>query len=195
MKRVTKVLKISFIVVLSIILIFNLTIVIKSKLNPDEVPSIFGYKPFVVTSGSMESAINIGDLVFVKNVNIEELKVNDIIAYKDDDIVTTHRIVEEVEVDGNKCFKTKGDSNNTVDEDIVCKDQIEGKYVSKLAKVGNFILFIQKPLGFIVMMLVLLIICMLIYFVSNKKDIKISQEELKEFEEFKKAKREKQNKK
>ena len=195
MKRVTKVLKISFIVILSVILIFNLTIVIKSKLNPDEVPSIFGYKPFVVTSGSMESAINIGDLVFVKNVNIEELKVNDIIAYKDDDIVTTHRIVEEVEVDGNKCFKTKGDSNYTVDEDIVCKDQIEGKYVSKLAKVGNFILFIQKPLGFIVMMLVLLIICMLIYFVSDKKDIKISQEELKEFEEFKKAKREKQNKK
>ena len=195
MKRVTKVLKISFIVILSVILIFNLTIVIKSKLNPDEVPSIFGYKPFVVTSGSMESAINIGDLVFVKNVNIEELKVNDIIAYKDDDIVTTHRIVEVVEVDGNKCFKTKGDSNNTVDEDIVCKDQIEGKYVNKLAKVGNFILFIQKPLGFIVMMLVLLIICMLIYFVSNKKDIKISQEELKEFEEFKKAKREKQNKK
>lgn len=194
MKRLFKVLKIGFIVILSLILILNLWIMFQSKLNPDEVPNIFGYKPFVVTSGSMESSISIGDLVFVKKVDIDELKVNDIVAFRDDDIVTTHRIVEEVEVEGNRCFRTKGDSNNTIDEDTVCESQLEGKYISKIAKVGNFILFIQKPLGFTVMMLVLLIICMLIYFVSNRNNSKLSDEDLKEFEEFKKAKREKEKK-
>ena len=193
MKKTVKVLKIGVIVILSIILILNLSIMIQSKIHPDQVPSIFGYKPFVVTSGSMESSINIGDLVFVKNVNYDDLKVNDIIAFKGkDDIVTTHRIIEEVEVDNEKCFKTKGDNNNTVDEEVVCKDGVEGIYSGKIAKVGDFILFIQKPLGFIVMMLSILIVCILIYFVSNRNVNKLDEEELKEFEEFKKAKREKQ---
>lgn len=194
MKRLIKVLKIVFIVILSIILILNLWIMLQSKINPNEVPSVFGYKPFVVTSGSMESSISVGDLVFVKKVDFKELIVNDIIAFRDDDIVTTHRIVEEVEVDGSRCFRTKGDSNNTIDENTVCEWQIEGKYVSKLAKVGNFILFVQKPLGFTIMMLVLLIICMLIYFVSNRNNSRMSDEDLKEFEEFKKAKREREKK-
>ena len=193
MKRIVKILKISIIVILAIILILNISIMIQSKIHPDQVPSVFGYKPFVVTSGSMESSINIGDLVFVKNVNYDELKVNDIIAFKGkDDIVTTHRIVEEVEVDNEKCFKTKGDNNNTIDDEVVCKGKVEGIYSGKIAKVGEFILFIQKPLGFIVMMLTILIICILIYFISNRNANKLDEEELKEFEEFKKAKREKQ---
>lgn len=193
MKRIVKILKISIIVILAIILILNISIMIQSKIHPDQVPSVFGYKPFVVTSGSMESSINIGDLVFVKNVNYDELKVNDIIAFKGkDDIVTTHRIVEEVEVDNEKCFKTKGDNNNTIDYEVVCKEKVEGIYSGKIAKVGEFILFIQKPLGFIVMMLTILIICILIYFISNRNANKLDEEELKEFEEFKKAKREKQ---
>ena len=193
MKRIVKILKISIIVILAIILILNISIMIQSKIHPDQVPSVFGYKPFVVTSGSMESSINIGDLVFVKNVNYDELKVNDIIAFKGkDDLVTTHRIVEEVGVDNEKCFKTKGDNNNTIDDEVVCKGKVEGIYSGKIAKVGEFILFIQKPLGFIVMMLSILIVCILIYFVSNRNVNKLDEEELKEFEEFKKAKREKQ---
>lgn len=193
MKKAVKILKISAIVILSIILILNLSIMIQSKIHPDQVPSIFGYKPFVVTSGSMESSINVGDLVFIKNVNYDDLKVNDIIAFKDkNDIVTTHRIVEQVEIENEKCFRTKGDVNNTIDNDVVCKGEVEGIYSGKIAKVGDFILLIQKPLGFIVMMLTILIVCILIYFISNRNVNKLDEEELKEFEEFKKAKREKQ---
>ena len=193
MKKTLKILKIFVIVILSIILILNLSIVIQSKIYKDKVPSIFGYKPFVVTSGSMETNINVGDLVFVKNIDVNKLQVGDIIAFKDEDnIVTTHRIIEELEKDNNKCYKTKGDNNNTIDDGIVCKESIEGKYVGKIPKVGHFILFIQKPLGFTVMMLSLLIICILIYFISNKNNNELDLEELKEFEEFKRVKKEKE---
>ncbi len=196
MKIASKVLKISVIVILSLILVLNLNVMIQSKLYPNKVPSLFGYKPFVVTTGSMESNINKGDLIFVKVVDPSTLKVDDIVAFKDsDDRVITHRIIEKIEVDGQNCFRTKGDNNNTRDKDSACPDQIEGKYTGKIAKIGDFILLIQQPLGFIVMMTFLVIVCILIYLISNRTTIGLSEEELKEFEEFKKAKQEKQNRK
>lgn len=193
---VLKVLKILCIVILSLILVLNIFVMIQAKANPNKVPSVFGYKQFIVLSGSMESKIEVGDLVFVKEIDVDKLKVDDIIAFRDkDNLVTTHRIIKEVNTDHGRCFETKGDNNNTKDENVVCASAIEGKYSKKISKVGSIILFIQQPLGFMIMMLTILIICMFIYFVSNKKiNSQISAEELKEFEEFKKekAKRHKQ---
>ena len=193
---VLKVLKILCIVILSLILVLNIFVMIQAKANPNKVPSVFGYKQFIVLSGSMESKIEVGDLVFVKEIDVDKLKVDDIIAFRDkDNLVTTHRIIKEVNTDHGRCFETKGDNNNTKDENVVCASAIEGKYSKKISKVGSIILFIQQPLGFMIMMLTILIICMFIYFVSNKKiNSQISAEKLKEFEEFKKekAKRHKQ---
>ena len=189
MKVLLKVLKITIISILSIVLLFNIYIMVQANVSPDKVPSVFGYKPFVVLSGSMESEISVGDLVFVKNVDVNTLKTNDIIAFRDNEnLVTTHRIVDEIKIDNKRCFKTKGDSNNEEDEGTVCEKQIEGKYQGKIAKIGNVIIFIQKPLGFTVMMLSILIVCILIYFIFSNRINKISDKELKEFEEFKKEK-------
>ena len=197
-KKLIKGLKIIFIIILSLILLVNVYVIIQAKSKPNSVPSVFGYKPFIVLSGSMETEIYVGDLVIVKEVDSSTLEVNDIIAFRDsENLVTTHRIVDVVNTDKGRCFETKGDNNNTKDDNIVCSDSIEGKYHSKISKIGNAILFIQEPLGFIVMMLSLLIICIFIYLISNKKiNNQISDDELKEFEEFKKAKKqqEKNNK-
>lgn len=192
MKTLFKVLKIALISILSIILVLNIYIMVQANLSPNKVPNVFGYKPFVVLSGSMKSEISVGDLVFVKSVDANKLKINDIIAFRDNDnLVTTHRIVDEIEINNQRCFKTKGDSNNTEDVGTVCKEQIEGKYQGKLAKVGNIIMFIQKPLGFTVMMLSIFIVCMFIFFVYSRRINKISEKELKEFEEFKREKQKK----
>ena len=181
MKVLLKVLKITIISILSIVLLFNIYIMVQANVSPDKVPSVFGYKPFVVLSGSMESEISVGDLVFVKNVDVNTLKTNDIIAFRDNEnLVTTHRIVDEIKIDNKRCFKTKGDSNNEEDEGTVCEKQIEGKYQGKIAKIGNVIIFIQKPLGFTVMMLSILIVCIFIYFIFSNRINKISDKELKE---------------
>ena len=188
---VLKIIKGIFIGLLLIILMINIYVIIQAKSKPNSVPSVFGYKPFIVLSGSMETEIYAGDLVIVKEVDSSTLEVNDIIAFRDsENLVTTHRIIDIVNTNKGRCFETKGDNNNTKDDNIVCPDSVEGKYHSKISKVGNAILFIQQPLGFIIMMLSLLIICIFIYLFSNKKiNNQISAEELKEFEEFKKAKK------
>ena len=187
---VSRIIKGIIIGLLTIILIINVYVMIQAKSKPNSVPSVFGYKPFIVLSGSMETEIFVGDLVIVKEVEPATLRVNDIIAFRDsENLVTTHRIVNIVNTDKGRCFETKGDNNNTKDNSIVCPESVEGKYHSKISKIGNAILFIQQPLGFAVMMMSLFIICIFIYFISNRNINKqISNEELKEFEEFKKAK-------
>ena len=186
---IPKILKGILIVILAIVLTINTAILIQSKTNPDKVPNIFGYKPFIVLSGSMETEIYVGDLVFAKIVDPSTLNVNDIIAFRDsEDLVTTHRIIGVSEENGDRCFKTKGDNNNTEDEGQVCSAAVEGKYVGKIPKVGNALIFIQQPMGFVIMMMTIFIVCVFIYLISNRRlEKKMSDEDLKAFEEFKKA--------
>ena len=93
------------------IIIFNITLVIKSCLNPSKTPTFFGIKSFVIVSKSMEPTIMTGDAIFVKQIEEENLKVDDIISFKDGESVNTHRIVEIVENNGIKRYRTKGDNN------------------------------------------------------------------------------------
>ena len=194
-----KILKIVFIIILLIILLINISIIIQTKTKPNLVPNILGFKPFIVLSGSMESKISVGDLIFVKEVNPNELKTGDIIAYRDtEDVVTTHRIVDIDTKDNKLCFVTKGDANNANDDRIVYSNMVEGKYQTKIAKAGSVILFIQEPIGLVVMLMSILIICLLVYSCQSKKVTKEekfkNEEERQAFEEFMKMRAEKNQK-
>ena len=136
----------------------------------------------------METSINVGDLVIVKNINTDkDLKTGDIIAFRtSDNYVVTHRIVEVKDNNGKKLFITKGDNNNANDMDPVAFDKIEGVYVRKYAKIGNLVLFIQKPIGFVIIMIILVLVGVILFMITSKsKSRTISYDELKEFEEFK----------
>lgn len=142
-------------VFLVLMLLCNLTIIIKGTLNPQKPPSIFGFTPLVVLSGSMsgtqEGHIEIGDLVFVKETTPENLQVGDVIAYMSDEVSITHRITKiTTSEDGSLLFTTKGDANNTEDTKTVTEEQLIGLYQGKLPKVGDFALFLQTPLGMFV---------------------------------------------
>ena len=198
MKKIGKIAKAIIIILLAIVLIVNISIIIQTKTNPDSVPSIFGYKPFIVLSGSMESQINVGDLVIVKNIAPSNLQIGDIIAFRDsENTVTTHRIVDIRTENDNLCFTTKGDANNVNDDDTVYANQVEGIYQTKFAQIGNAILFIQEPAGFATMMMLIFLICILIYLYQNRKnDDKKAKfknaEERRAFEEFMKERAQRQ---
>lgn len=198
MKKVLKVLKWLLVTVLCLILALNVYIIIQSKSKPNSVPSVFGYKPFIVLSGSMKPNIMVGDLILVKKVDTNKLKVGDVIAFRDsENYVTTHRIKKIIKGDKEPCFVTQGDNNNTEDAEKACSKSVEGKYVKRIARIGNALLFIQEPLGFTIMMLVIFIVCVVIYIVQDKKANKKLQlanaEEMKAFEEFRKAQEAKKN--
>ena len=187
-----KAIKVLIIALLVIVLLVNISIIIQTKVNPKSVPSVFGYKPFIVLSGSMETEIFVGDLVIVKEIDPSTLNKGDIIAFRDsDDIVTTHRIVDVVTENSQLCFKTKGDANNANDSELVYSNIVEGKYQTKVSKLGNVILFIQEPMGFAILMMSIFIVCIFIYLYQNRKineETKFKdEEERKAFEEFMKT--------
>ena len=66
MKYVIKTLKYLMYVLLTLLALIFIWVFIQTKIKPDEIPSIFGYKPFIVLSGSLETEIYKGDLVIVQ---------------------------------------------------------------------------------------------------------------------------------
>lgn len=134
------------------LLIFNITIIVKGTMNPDRPPSIFGMTPLVVLSGSMSGSqdghIEVGDLVLVRNIAPQELEAGDVIAFMNGQTTVTHRITK-VNVSSNQeiSFNTKGDANNSEDASTVAASQVIGIYVCRIPKIGDFVFFLQKPAG------------------------------------------------
>lgn len=113
--------------------------------------SFFGYRAFIISSGSMKPYLKVNDFIIDKtNKNYE---VNDVITYYDGNNYITHRIVEKK---GNIII-TKGDANNTVDIPFD-ESQIIGKVVFKLRIIGFISYLIKKPLFWILIFLCGLVI-------------------------------------
>lgn len=170
MQKIKKAISIIVILILLPILLMSIVILVDSYTHPNEVPSFFGWKPFIVLSGSMETQISAGDIVVVKEIDTNELKKGDIIAFKDGNIVITHRIDEVTEIDGKKQYITKGDNNNTQDIGYVSPEQIEGVFKFKVSRLGNLAMFIQTPLGMIVCLSIPIIIIILLQTADSKKE-------------------------
>lgn len=190
-KKTAKIVNIILYVILGIILISNVFILIQSKMNEDKVPAIFGYKPFIVMSGSMETEIYTNDLIFVKTIDPKTLNEGDIIAFRtNDNVVVTHRIVEVYNNNNTLQFKTKGDNNASNDSDLVNEESVEGIYKGRIPQLGSWFLFISKPLGMLVSALIAIVIIFIYAFINMSIDKKEKDKEdeayRKEFEEFKK---------
>lgn len=186
------ILKIIFLIITIPLIIAAGIIIFKANRYPDKIPDIFGIKPMIVLSGSMETEIYTGDVAFVKEVNPNELKKQDIIAFRNEqNKVTTHRIVDIIEKDGERFFRTKGDNNNTEDINLVSTKSVEGLYFARISGLGNFLMFMQQPTGLIVTLLVILVVGLVILRILDKTE---DEQYKKEFEEFKKMKKE-ENKK
>ncbi len=185
MKKVGKVLGYIVISVLVLLVILIGIVFVQKKTNPDEIPTILGYKPFIVLSGSMETELYKGDLAIVKNVDVNDLKVNDIIAFKDtDNYIVTHRIVEIIKDNGVTKFVTKGDNNNIKDSGYVEEDNIEGIYINKISGFGNVLLFMQKPSTLIVTLIIIAVGETIFILIDNSK---LSLSDRKELEEYRRA--------
>lgn len=189
--------KIIFFIIAIPLLIMASIIMYKANRYPDKIPDVFGIKPMIVLSGSMETSIYTGDLVFVKMVDPQTLKENDVIAFRnEEDKVTTHRIIEVIKEDGQILFRTKGDNNAAEDANLVKTEDVEGIYFSRIAKLGNFLMFMQQPIGLAVILLIILVVGLICLYIIDKMENKnISEEDKKymqEFEEFKRKQQEQQ---
>ena len=82
----------------------------------------------VVASNSMKNTISKGDIVIIDKVNnhYENIKEGNILAYRYNDKVIIHRVIEVIKSDNQYYFRTKGDANSSPDEVVIDEDMIVG---------------------------------------------------------------------
>ena len=153
-RKMVNVICIMLCIILSLMLVSNVTIIVKGILSPERPPAVLGVTPMVVLSGSMagthEGHIEVGDLIFIDDTPAEEVVEGDVIAFLHGKTVITHRVIEKKIVGDIIKFRTKGDANNTEDEDLVNGSAVIGKYKGRIPKLGDFALFLQTPLGMVI---------------------------------------------
>ncbi|MFA6518999.1 MAG: signal peptidase I [Candidatus Shapirobacteria bacterium] len=109
-------------------------------------------KPYIVQSGSMEPTINTGDIIIVAPQS--KYYRNQVITFKDsEERVVTHRIVGDNQ-NSDGPFTTKGDANQTTDEEEITPAKIIGKVVFTLPKLGYVVAYSRTPTGLIILIIV-----------------------------------------
>ncbi len=104
-------------------------------------PGIFNFHMYHVLSGSMEPAVRVGSLIYVREGAPEDIEDEDIIAFygwsdsEEEGGIITHRVMQNNVVSGT--FKTKGDANNS-------EDPMPVPYANYIGKVTFIIPYMGK---------------------------------------------------
>lgn len=111
-------------------------------------PRLFGWQFAVVTSGSMEPAIQTGSLAFFEDVPAEGVYRGDIVLFAGaDGRQITHRVAS-LTADGAMVV-TKGDANDVADANPVPVGALRGKYVFSVPYLGYAAQWARQPQGFL----------------------------------------------
>ena len=95
----------------------------------------FRFYAIAIASGSMTPVILKGDIVIVDQ-KCKEPKVGDVIAFKHEQVIVVHRIIQKLEYKDHNLYYTKGDANEKIDDFIVEDDIIIGRVTNKIPYAG-----------------------------------------------------------
>lgn len=113
---------------------------------------VFGYRFYLIMSGSMEPTIHVSDAVITKEQ--DTYKEGDIISFNYGGAPTVHRIVKIYTENNSKMYQTKGDNNNVEDKGLQKHEDVYGKVMYRIPKVGDAILFIQRNIVIILILII-----------------------------------------
>ena len=109
---------------------------------------VFNVKPLVIASNSMLPKIRKGDIVIIKDIDVNKIKKGDVIRYKLDGYYVVHRVVLiRTDEKGKIEFVTKGDNNNDVDLFAVKEYQVDGIVKLDIPYLGYPTLIFSKLLN------------------------------------------------
>lgn len=108
---------------------------------------------YTILTQSMYPTIKAGDVIITYKEDNNKYSQGDVITFiseKNGGIAITHRVKEVYEVNDSFSYKTKGDNNNTADNEIIKSENVLGKVVVKIPKVGYIQQFLVSKFGWIV---------------------------------------------
>lgn len=116
------------------------------------VPMLLGFRPYVISSGSMEGEFSRGAVIYTWDEPVSELEVGDVITYQPPpsthlDEPVSHRIVWAGRAPGGeRAFQTKGDANEAADPWRFTLDKEEqAVYRFQIPLIGYLWALLQLP--------------------------------------------------
>lgn len=121
--------------IIFIIVLFILIIAILQRTTNNEI-TLFGYRIFVVATGSMTPKYEVGDVLVSKEVDPATIQVGDDIVYKGKegsfkDKIVTHQVIMIEKENENYRIQTKGIANTKEDPEIT-QNEVIGKVIYKM---------------------------------------------------------------
>lgn len=162
--------------IILIILVYNIILVAISNMDKLDEINIFGYKAYAIKSDSMEPTIKNGDVIIIKKIPEEKLEDGDIITFKQNADIITHRI-SKIEEENGKKYITKGDNNNLEDSAKITYQEIKGKKVITIPYLGKIMNILENKIVFLIILLIILIICF--YKIQKQEKSEIRREKKK----------------
>lgn len=140
--RLRKLLKLLIYIIICFLLAVNGYILVAKLYFNEDIPQVFGFSQLIVVSGSMEPALQAGDMIIIREQ--PDYQVGDIVTYRTGLRVVTHRIVDITE---NQAV-LQGDANNVADKPIPVT-AIVGKVVLRIPRAGDALLYARTPAGIV----------------------------------------------
>ena len=110
------------------IVIFSIPFLLASFILVILVSGIFQYKLVAIATNSMSQTFSRGDAVLIEYTSPSEIEVGDVMAFRHNNIIVTHRVVEVTKRnDTDISFRTKGDANDHIDGYVISSDEVIGK--------------------------------------------------------------------
>lgn len=154
-KNLKKVISNIISMVLIVMLIGMTLIVIAAKTSGGE-PELFSYQLKTVLSGSMAPEFKTGSIILVKRLNdMNSLMKDDVITFKQNNHLVTHRIIEVVKQEEATLYRTKGDKNQNTDMNLVLADNVVAKYTGfTVPLIGYLLSFLDSPIGVAILLII-----------------------------------------
>ena len=100
------------------------------------VSGIFKYKMIAVATNSMNPVYGRGDAVIYEKVSPEQIEVGDILAFKKNNVIITHRVTKKWISNNSYHFNTKGDNNEIIDAFVTNGSDVLGKVEFTIKYIG-----------------------------------------------------------
>lgn len=126
-------------IIVPIIIVLTVVIILVS--------GIFRYQMIAIASNSMTPIYERGDAIIFDKGEKDSIKIGDIIVFKKDDKIISHRVVKIKENSNKRYFYTKGDANLSNDEGQTTEDEILGVVKNVIKYIGYPTVWINELFG------------------------------------------------
>ena len=149
LKKIGNIAYYTFIILLALSIFISIGSRVYSE-KTGQKPTIFGYTPTIVVSGSMLPTLQIYSVNIIKNCDTSDVDNRDIIVYWSDELRLNviHRVIDVEFVDGVKTLTTRGDANRSADDIKTTDENMVGKVVYTMNWLAPYMSNIMNNYGY-----------------------------------------------